>query len=1037
MRKKTTLAALLLTALLSGSPANVNAQNYDFSKVDWTKMTEVFYKALAAGKQYPSDQEIMALGISKADLEFMRSHVRQRSLVDNKSRLNPNTFSGRKLWMNTPMGSGSGNDAGYPTGIFHSDVFSLWNYTAMWGSWNHGIGQVPGSWTDAAHKNGCDMLGGTVFFDASHNDNAAYHVWKKFATEKDATSVAYNGYRYVRPLVNMLKYFGVDGININWETGTPQETVEFHKACYAYAKSIDFNNFHIGLYTTNSSLTSGNISYLYSQNDEQAADAMLNYHGEDYASSNGAQAIRSNPKLRASGLWQGFWIVGMDHGWTSLDEDENAKEVNLCLWGEHKDSRFWSYNSGAGTMEQQENYQSFLERAFSGGNRNPLKTPSINDEGNKMEWQGTTPPLSTFAGFATWIPERSSVSGKLPFYTHFNLGNGDRYNYRGKKASGAWYNMSVQDIAPTYRWLTLEAGQPVTKTARTSDAITVQFSHQDAFIGGSCLQLKGNASKATDIILYKTDLTPNDAATYALIAVKGAGERAEASVASNLSLILEVNGTWKEYAVPDNKGKAWEEHRIPLHLNTSDKISYVGLRVKGGTDGYNMYVGEIQLNDGNKQTPKPVGNLEVVKTGETPSSMDLKLNWDVTVTPDNFGLAYNDDANIDHFEILFKDGENGKVKEIARTTQWATFVPAVSMEGVTSPYIGVVAVSKDLKTLSDPVWKSVEKGKDLQEDPFGTYGQSSLNVNAEGYKAAINLRGVEHFKTEGATQDIDYTLTYDQYKAENNDGKATYLNYHHIKDKVLKVTQGQQIKFHLKGFNGETINGGRSKDDCRYCFVGGWMDFDGSGTFNYGKGVVEQPFWMPYYDQRTDQENFQFDESSKDGTEPYGERVFRHGSLRKGNPCLVKGDGLKGTISIPEDAHVGKSRLRIVYSDAWFAGQFSPTANTNKGYTLDIDVVILGNESKQRGTKDLHDKGEPDDWNVVTEITDVAADNSGSVRVVDGNLVFRGVKSATVYTADGMLVRSLTRPTVLRGNELGRGVFLIKTDGSKVTKVIL
>lgn len=63
--RKTTLAALLLTALLSGSPANVNAQNYDFSKVDWTKMTEVFYKALAAGKQYPSDQEIMALGISR------------------------------------------------------------------------------------------------------------------------------------------------------------------------------------------------------------------------------------------------------------------------------------------------------------------------------------------------------------------------------------------------------------------------------------------------------------------------------------------------------------------------------------------------------------------------------------------------------------------------------------------------------------------------------------------------------------------------------------------------------------------------------------------------------------------------------------------------------------------------------------------------------------------------------------------------------------------------------------------------------------
>ena len=1031
MKKKSTLAALFMAAMLSGNPFAANAQNYNFKNVDWTRMVEVFATAMENGKQYPTDQEIMAIGISRADLEFMRSHVKQRTRVDNSNRLLSNTYAGRKLWMNTPMGSGSGGDAGYPTGSFHSDVFSLWNYTAMWGSWNHGIGQVPGSWTDAAHKNGCDMLGGTVFFDASHGDYGAYYVWKRFSNETSTNpAVAYKNFKYVKPLVNMLRYFGVDGININWEAGSPVESMGFHKACYAYAKETNFNNFHIGLYTTSSSLSDGNVAAHYADQDQQACDAMLNYGGENSISYSQQIAKRHNPTLGASGVWQGFWIVGMDKDWEALDE---GPEVNICLWGEHKDSRFWSYNSGAGAMNQQANYQAFLERAFSGGNRNPLSRPAVNERGNKMEWSGTTPPLSTFAGFSTWIPERSTVQGKFPFATNFNLGNGDRYNYRGKMASGAWYNMSAQDVVPTYRWLVVKEGQMA-----PSNALTVNFSHEDSYIGGSCLQLQGDASQATDVILYKTAITPNDAANYALVSIKGAGDRSEGTVESNLYLILEVNGAWREYKVPNNTGKSWQEHRIALNLGTTDKITKVGFRVKGGTSNYNMYVGSLELNDGNKVTPTAIKDLNVVKTNETPSAMDLKLDWSVNAIANAYGLVYNDDANIDHFEILFKDGANGKVSEVGRTSQWATFIPALNVKTATEPYIGVVAVSKDLKTHSDILWQPLVKNASAEEDPFGTYGQSSLDVNGEGWKTALKLRGVERFRTSGAVEDIDFQQTYDEFKAANQNGNAKYLNYLHVKNKTLKVRQGQTITFKLKGFNGAELNGGTSKDDCRYCFVGGWMDFDGSGTFNYGKGVKEQPLWLPYYDNTIQgQAEYQFDNSTKDGTEPYGERVFRHGSLRKGNLTLVAGDGLSGTIEIPADAHVGKSRLRIVYSDAWFPGQFTPTANNNKGYTLDIDVEIVGDESIQRGEKDLHDKGALEDWNVVTDITEVATDNSGSVQVVNGNLVFKGVQSATIYTVDGMLVRTLTKPTFVRGNELGRGVFLIKTGANKTTKVIL
>ena len=59
--------------------------------------------------------------------------------------------------------------------------------------------------------------------------------------------------------------------------------------------------------------------------------------------------------------------------------------------------------------------------------------------------------MASFAGLASWIPERTAISGKLPFATHFNTGNGERYNYKGKKTAGSWYNMSSQDVVPTYR----------------------------------------------------------------------------------------------------------------------------------------------------------------------------------------------------------------------------------------------------------------------------------------------------------------------------------------------------------------------------------------------------------------------------------------------------------------------------------------------------------------------------------------------------------------------------------------------------------
>ena len=72
-------------------------------------------------------------------------------------------------------------------------------------------------------------------------------------------------------------------------------------------------------------------------------------------------------------------------------------------------------------MMHKANYQALLERAFSGGNRNPLNRPEISNTGNNWEKEGDKLPLSTFAGLATWIPERSAIQGKPAFCNLFQL----------------------------------------------------------------------------------------------------------------------------------------------------------------------------------------------------------------------------------------------------------------------------------------------------------------------------------------------------------------------------------------------------------------------------------------------------------------------------------------------------------------------------------------------------------------------------------------------------------------------------------------
>ena len=530
----------------------------------------------------------------------------------------------------------------------------------------------------------------------------------------------------------------------------------------------------------------------------------------------------------------------------------------------------------------------------------------------------------------------------------------------------------------------------------------MNYTHLDAYNGGSCIELTGaSTAEGTDLVLYKTALEAG-ADAYAKVAVKTVKD----VKATDLYLIIKKQGNdaWMEYAIGEVAGNNWEEKKFDLAgVAAGDVIERIGIRVKGANDDYQLYVGKIELNDNNTVAPAAVKDVVAEVKKETKASMTVKLHWDVdatAVTRANWGLVYNDEANIDHFEILYKVGEEGKVALVGTTSQWATIIPNVRFESVNDvPFVGVRAVSTDLKSYSEIAWVEVTRAPqstlpdEVVED---TYGVSAMDPACEGANIAREQRYVEWVKTTGAVENLDYSA----------DGPvADGSQYADVRDQVLVVEQGQEITMTIKCAN--------FSDGLKYCFAGGWMDLNGSGDF-------DDPKPMP-------------GTLGSDGEETSvtGERLFKAGAIRAATPEFQT-TGLTFTFTVPEDATPGDSRLRIVFSDAWFAGMFLPTGLHAKGFSMDFGAKIVGN-NPGRAAADTRDQGEadePENLDGATSVEEVAGEVSAA-EGVDGAIVIKNADKAWIYTVDGKLVEFVKNPAQVA---VEAGVYLVKMQNGNVIR---
>lgn len=1007
MKKFTVFGAALLLGLAVNVqaqeveyPASASTDLFDFTPWDEDALLKLFADAADEGRKYPTPEEFEAAGFN-LDLEFSRSHVRPATIMEDADKnIVEGVYPTRRLWMNIPTGQGD-LIGGYPSAEFHNDVYSMWNYTNLYGAWNHSILQAPGSWADAAHKHGTHMFSGIKFFESWGTTSGEYI---KFITTKNEDGT----YRYVDALLNALLYLGLDGINYNFEDQGYRETdvVNFHKALYKRAKEIGFDSFHIGIYTSNSTLSAGYADALYGTTDTgKTADLMLNYSGGDFSYGIQASVKAAETAMgTADGLYAGVWMVHMNRTWSRLVANDDAKRCGVCLWGEHKVSRIFQYTIGNSLMELQSNYQELLEKVFSGSNRTPLNRPAISSMPGAFQIApsvGTANQLNNFCGLAEFIPERTAIQGDLPFNTNFTLGNGDFYAYKGKKTLGSWYNMGQQDYVPTYRWVIYNTG-----TETLSTDIKAEFTHEDAYIGGSALRLKGTpTSTGADVWLYRAKLNVSAGNPKAKIAVKTG---VEGSNPSNLYLILRKfdDTNWLEFPVGDLAGANWEEKEIALSgINTGDVIEYIGFRVKGSaaSDDYKIMVGQLMLSDDRAaSSPAKIDGESILVDvkEETTSSLSVKLTWEVDPTGfsparKDYGMIYNDEVNIDHFEILYKNGEDGRVSEVGRTSTWSAYVGNIQFEGASDePYIGIRSVSRDLKTYSPVEWVKITRSTEtLPEASSSQYPPTYINSAADGYETALETRYIAEVKTTGANQDLNYT----------RNTPVGDENYLFAEDCVLKVEQGQKVTLTLKGAAGN--------DDIHFCYGVGYMDWD---------------------------INYEFDATTD-------EKLFEVGELNSGTDSIVSGSTF--IINVPTDAAVGTSRLRIVFSDAWFPHP-GPTGGTSKGFSIDFPVEVSGTnpgrepaasytEFRDQGTAD-----EPEGLDEISGIENVVNGENGLASVssmyptVTSDMIyFNNVEKAWIYTADGQFVKFLkNNPESANVSDLSAGVYVVKMQNGRVIR---
>lgn len=172
------------------------------------------------------------------------------------------------------------------------------------------------------------------------------------------------------------------------------------------------------------------------------------------------------------------------------------------------------------------------------------------------------------------------------------------------------------------------------------------------------------------------------------------------------------------------------------------------------------------------------------------------------------------------------------------------------------------------------------------QSAWADYGTPSGEYYANNYLTSIT--------TTGAQTNLSYS-------ASSHPGAL----YNHIEDKIV-VQAGSTFTLNLVANSLGGASSSTVREDIRYCHASLFTDFTGSGSF----GTAVQTW----------------------GNKPPTNNVY-------GNYDLVM--NITATISVPSDASLGTTRMRVIYTNAWKDWPSATDTQLNKGIVYDFDVEVV------------------------------------------------------------------------------------------------
>ena len=707
MNKITLLACALMSCTLA------NAQRTPTHPLD---IKDASYDQLANyfDRWTPGTQPT---GVSSIDDEFYKSRVKPRTRIkDGDYKVDQYVDGDRKMCLWVPLDDPTSKWKALPRYCFEGDNFSLWSYIDIHGNWTAPWMRVTAGLSDVAHKNGVKV--GCVM-SIGWNDKILLRGWNMSNHAKVLAKFAEKNrdgsFKNSRKLVELMKYYGIDGLGVNSEFTSTTETmntlIEFFADCHKKAKEIGWE---FQLHWYDGTNESGAIRFdaglgshnerMFGAKDHEVTDMMFaNYNWRAYTLSSSEQTAQ---RLGRSSYdyYAGFDIQGralQNSYWRSL----KSSKISVGFWGAHSQSLIHQSATDNGTSDIaiQKAYLLKQELIFSGGFRNPAIRPEITST------TLANASLKHFHGLATFLTAKSTIN-ELPFVTRFNLGNGLSFRNEGKVTfNHKWYNLNTQDFMPTWRWWITNKEDGVNEFT-INELVKADLIFDDAYFGGSCLSLHGK-TEFSRVKLFKT-LLPVDgedkiSLTYKVMNGTESKAKVFVSLRDNLT-------DYKEIALPaaqkEGEWTTFETTLSELGINSNAEISMIGISVANTPENYDLHIGELAVRDSKKvhaPVQPTIKEKEIIR-GQY-NTVDFKLRY---ASKEESGdmKTYNEDVDTWYYEIYYQ--QKGQDEMLLTTTaSWAAYVvdAPIVKGGEREARFGVRAVAADGKTKSATSWTAYEE----------------------------------------------------------------------------------------------------------------------------------------------------------------------------------------------------------------------------------------------------------------------------------------------------------------------------------------